>query len=57
MNEILYLYYTTTDNHEVWLGYDKNGLRERSVYDIASDKAFIENQEGALIYEYFRHGK
>lgn len=53
---ILHISYITTENKEVRLVYDDDGLLERAVYDIDSDIAYIETKTSSTIHENFREG-
>lgn len=56
MNGFLYVFYNALDGKEVTLGYSDNGLREKTVYDVATDSAVIEINGGATLYQNFRQG-
>lgn len=56
INNQLYICYDTTNGKEVILCYNNNGLIEKSVYDCATDTAFIESAGTYTYHEGFRAG-
>lgn len=56
MNGFFYVGYLTNSGKEVLLCYQEDGLYNKSVYENATDTAYIETTEEATVYENFRNG-
>lgn len=55
-NNALYIQYTTPEGNMITLGYDENGLQEKSVYDLSEDTLFYETRETVEVWTKFRNG-
>lgn len=54
--DFLYIYYYTTDNKEVILCYNADGLHNRGVYNPDDDSIFFEDEVSACVYSNARNG-
>lgn len=50
---VLYINYTDLDGLSVILGYDADGLQERSIYDRETDILYYELNGTVIVYEHF----
>ena len=56
LNEVLYIQYTTPVGNMITLGYDADGLCEKSIYDAAADTLYYETRETVEVWSHFRNG-
>ena len=56
LNEVLYIQYTTPAGNMITLGYDAEGLCEKSIYDAAADTLYYETRETVEVWSHFRNG-
>ena len=56
LNEVLYIQYTTPAGNMITLGYDADGLCEKSIYDAAADTLYYETRETVEVWSHFRNG-
>ena len=56
LNEVLYIQYTTPAGNMITLGYDAEGLCEKSIYDAAADTLYYETRETEEVWSHFRNG-
>lgn len=52
----LYIQYSTAEGDMITLGYDADGMCEKSVYDASEDTMFYETRERAEVWTRFRSG-
>ena len=55
-DNLLYIQYTTPEGDMITLGYDENGLCEKSVYDLSEDTLFYETRDTVEVWTRFRNG-
>ncbi len=56
LNDLLYIQYATQEGNMITLGYDGEGLCEKSVYDLSEDTLFYETREQLEVWTKFRNG-
>lgn len=56
LSSALYIQYTTPEGNMITLGYDENGLCEKSIYDLAQDTLFYETRDTVEVWTRFRNG-
>ena len=56
LDEVLYIQYTTPAGNMITLGYDAEGLCEKSIYDAAADTLYYETWETEEVWSHFRNG-
>ena len=55
-SNVLYIQYSTPRGDMITLGYDEEGLCEKSVYDLAEDTLFYETRDTVEVWTKFRNG-
>ena len=56
LNDVLYIQYYSPEGDMITLGYDGEGLCEKSVYDLSEDTLFYETRETVEVWTRFRNG-
>lgn len=56
LNDVLYIQYYNPEGDMITLGYDGEGLCEKSVYDLSEDTLFYETRETVEVWTRFRNG-
>ena len=56
LEEVLYIQYTTPEGDMITLGYDAEGLCEKSIYDLSEDTLYYETREVCEVWTKFRSG-